>query len=69
MQGTHTLYQASKNEERSKRNIGQNTDNMSRGQHKNKSHTAKRQAYNERIKKPGYPKGGYGKARGPYKNI
>ncbi len=42
---------------------------MGRGQHKNKSHSAKRDAYNTRKKSAGYPKGGHGKARQPYKNI
>ena len=44
-------------------------EDMGRGQHKNKSHSEKRKAYNERKKSANYPKGGYGKARPPYKNI
>ncbi len=39
---------------------------MGRGKHKPKTHPAKRQAYLERRKKIGYPKGGYGKPHEPY---
>ena len=43
---------------------------MSRGQHKDHSHTEKRKAYNNRRKSPDYPKGGRNKVPNhPYKSV
>ena len=39
---------------------------MGRGKHKPFSYREKRQAYKARRLQPGYPKGGFNKARGPY---
>ena len=37
-----------------------------RGQHRDWSHSQKREAYKKRVAKPGYPKGGYGIPHAPY---
>jgi hypothetical protein len=42
---------------------------MGRGKHKDRSHSAKRKAYNSRRQSPNYPRGGYGEAKKPYLSI
>lgn len=42
---------------------------MGRGKHKDKSYSAKRDAYNSRKKQSNYPKGGFNEPREPYKKI